>query len=313
MTKKIFLALMTIIFSYNSHAQQTKEEILSVTDTKSKELKGIKKVYSEKFQLTFNIKDYAAANASRFGSNEQSGVRAAATLGVTKETLQEITDKAFEMYREKLKENGFEFVDNSTMTSMDVYKDSKPHQSIEYPADFDKEDKICIYSTPNNFTTLKPSGPMKMVKAFKGNDIITSNINFAIKFVDFTTQGGKLKNAKVTTNTKISLDGIPCQSSFFDMSSAYNNASFSAYSKFGYGLIFGFKKPIILDEEIGIYEVVNDGTVNAYAGGYGISSKYRGYIYKVDQDVYKKAILGLINTALNMYIEVLKEKASDSK
>lgn len=309
MKKIISTVSLVIAVSMAVWAQQKKEDVLSITDTKAKELKGITKVYSEKFQLTFNIKDFATAGASRFGSNEQAGVRAAATLGVTKETLQEITDKAFEMFKEKLKANGFEYVDNSTMTSMEVYKESKPHQAIEYPADFDKEDKICIYSTPQNFTTLKPAGPMKMVKAFKGNDIITSNINFAIKFVDFSAQGGKLKNAKVTTSTKIALDGIPCQATFFDMTSAYNNASFSAYSKFGYGLIFGFKQPLVLDEEIGTYEVVNDGTVGAYASGYGISTKYRGYLYKVDQEVYKKAILGLIDNALNMYIETLKEKA----
>lgn len=308
--KKI-LALTFVLLTIASVKAQTTPEI-QITDTKAKELKGIQKIYLERFRLVFNIKDFASASSTSFGHNTQAGVRAAATLGVTKETLQEITDSAYVMFKRKAKQNGFEYVENSEIQKMEIYKDNvKKHEPIKLPENFDKEDKICVYATPTDFVTLGNVGVMKVVKAFKDNDIITANVNLTLGFVNFEAKGSKIgAAAKVKTNAEISLGRyIPCQAGFMD-DGYYTSAKFSAYSKYGYGLTFTHKDYFAFPEDIGSFEVVKKGSTDMALGSYGINSTYAGYLYKVDQDVYKKAVLSLIEKEFDSYFASLKEKTT---
>ena len=304
------LSLLLLMASSTLYAQVAPE--LTITDTKAKELKGITKIYLERFRVVYNIKDFASATSSAFGSNEQAGVRAAATLGVTKETLQELTDAAFAMFKEKVKTNGFEFVENTEIQNLDIYKDNtKAHEPITLPANFDKEDKICVYSTPTGFVTLGNVGPMKKVKAFaKQGDIITANINLTAAFVNFEAKGSKIGvKAKVKTNAELAVGrGIPCQAGFMD-DGFYSIANFSCLKKYGYGVMFGHKDHFAYPEDIGTFEVANSGNTSMYLGSYGVSSTYKGYIYKVEQEAYKKAMLSLIEKEFDNYFLALKEKA----
>lgn len=214
------------------------------------------------------------------------------------------------MFQDKIKANGYEYVENTEILAMEAFKDkAKPFKPIAYPENFDKEDKICIYATPNNFTGMSKGGAMKVAKAFKNNDIIFSTVNLTIGFVNFESKSSKIGvDAKVKTDAQLSVGGyIPCQAGFMD-NSYVSMISFGAYSKYGAGPIFGHKKPINSENEIGTLEVASEGETNGYLAGYGISSKYKGYYYKVDQEKYKTEILSLIGKAYDLYFEGLKEQ-----
>jgi hypothetical protein len=288
---------------------QEQKDLYKIMDYKPQDIKEIKTIYAEQFRLVYNIKDMASANSSSIGSNQQNGVKVAAVLGVTKETLQAVTDEAFKLFQDKAKANGYEFIDNSKIQALDVYKDKTvAHKPIVYPEIMDKEDRVCIYATPQNFVGLEKIGPMKLVKAFKNNDVLTANISLTIGFVNFNAKSSKIGiQAKVTTNTELSVGGfIPCQASFMDNSGG-TTSIINSYSKYTAGYTFTHKDPLTYDKEIGELVITNDGNTSFGLGSYGIDNKYKGYLYKVDQEQYKSAILELIGKEFDFYFETLKQ------
>jgi hypothetical protein len=291
---------------------QEQKDLYKIMDYKPKDIKEIKTIYAEQFRIVYNIKDMANANSTSIGSNQQNGVKVAAVLGVTKETLQAVTDEAFKLFQDKAKANGFEFIDNSKIQALEVYKDKTiAHKPIVYPEIMDKEDKVCIYVTPQSFVGLEKLGPMKLVKAFKNNDILTANISLTMGFVNFKAKGSKIGvQAKVTTNTELSVGGfIPCQASFMDNSGG-TTSIINSYSKYTAGYTFTHKEPLTYDKEIGELVITNDGNTSFGLGSYGIDNKYRGYLFKVDQEQYKNAVLELIGKEFDFYFETLKANAN---
>ena len=291
---------------------QEQKDFYKVADYKPKDIKEIKTIYAEQFRIVYNIKDMANANSSSLGSNQQNGVKVAAVLGVNKETLQAVTDEAFKLFQDKAKANGYEFIDNSKIQALEVYKDKTvAHKPIVYPEIMDKEDKVCIYATPQNFVGFEKVFPMKLAKAFKNNDVLTANINLTMGFVNFNAKSSKIGvQAKVKTNTELSLGGyIPCQSGFMD-NSFVTTTTINSYSKYTAGYTFTHKDPLTYDKEIGELVITNDGSTDVGFLSYGINNKYRGYLFKVDQEQYKSAVLELIGKEFDFYFETLKANAN---
>ena len=307
------LAIVLAAGASTTALAQTADKDVAIQDMKSKKLKGMKKIFVEQFTVNFALKQTANASSSALRSSAKSVVSVAAALGVSTETLQGITDRAYAIFLEKAKANGFEVVDQSILAALPVYDpdNKRPYAPIAMPEDISKEDIVCATAAPQGFTNLIPTkNPMKLIKGFKGQDVLAIKSNLNVSFVDFATRSSKIGvNAKINWKEDIALSaGIACPLKIFGGIGA-TNVMTQAYTQMGYGFSVGLKQDLKTGNELGEWVETYDSQI----GLLGYNSKFSGQVLKIDQAQYAEAVLAQVNRYWDYYFQERVRVTSDAE
>ncbi len=128
--KNLILLLLAIPFFAN--AQIISKSDLDITEVGARKLKKVpKKIYIKEFNVGYQyLEDASTTSTNNDNSKETVSIAAVLNAGLTTADIQSITDKAYQKFSKRLKDAGFELVEEDVASRIPYFQSGKVTKAI---------------------------------------------------------------------------------------------------------------------------------------------------------------------------------------